>query len=97
MNVDIARLEKQFLQTKPEKTVEDDKVNPYLLNDLLKRLEAGDPVTYGEVDFSQFEADDLRVLSGYIQRRNNMSCRLAHLIEGIDYAEAFWRKARAFC
>ncbi|MBQ9719971.1 MAG: hypothetical protein IJV64_04670 [Oscillospiraceae bacterium] len=97
MNFDISRLEKQLWQAKPEKTLPDNQVNPYLLNVLLKRLEAGDAVTYGEVDFSQFEADDLRVLSGYIRERNNMSNHLANLIAGIDKAEAFCRKARAFC
>lgn len=97
MNIDLSRLEKQLWQAKPEKTLEEDRVNPYLLNVLLKRLESGEDLTYGEVDFSQFEADDLRVLSGHIRERNNMSSRLANLIAGIDRADALYRKARAFC
>ena len=63
MNIKISALERNLRAAQPEKTVPDDDVNPYLLNDLLKRLMDGEDVTYGEVDFSKFEVDDLRSLA----------------------------------
>lgn len=80
-----------------EKTVEDKEVNPYLLNDLLARLSAGEDVTYGEVDFSRFEADDLRTLACYCEEKDHMTYRLSTLLGVIDNAEAYCCKARAFC
>ena len=97
MNIDISRFEKQLWQAKPEKTVPDNQVNPYLLNILLRRLEAGEDVTYDEIDFSQFEADDLRVLAGYCESKESMVFRLEQLVGAVDKARAFCCKARAFC
>lgn len=97
MNIELSRLESNLRRAKPEKTVPDDQVNPYLLNVLLRRLQAGEDVTYGEIDFSQFAADDLRTLDGYCQSRDGMAYRLVQLVDGMDKAEAFCCKARAFC
>ena len=97
MNIDLKKLERNLWRAEPEKTLPDDKVNPYLLNVLLRRLQAGEDVTYGEVDFSQFAADDLRVLADYINRQNGMSARLSRLVDNMDRAEPFCCTARAFC
>lgn len=67
MNIEISRLTRNLRAAEPEKTVPDREVNPYLLNVLLKRLLDGENVAYGEVDFSKFEADDLRVVSYYVK------------------------------
>lgn len=97
MDIDLKKLEANLWQAKHEKTVPDEHVNPYLLNVLLRRLMAGEVVTYGENDFSQFEADDIRVMDGYIKRRENMTSKLSRLIEGVDRAEPFCCTARSFC
>ena len=97
MNIDLKKLEGNLWRAAPEKTVPDDKVSPYLLNVLLRRLQAGEDVTYGEIDFSQFEADDLRVVSYYCQEREGLSQHLYMLVANIDKAKALSCKARAFC
>ena len=97
MNIDLKKLEGNLWRAAPEKTVPDDKVSPYLLNVLLRRLRAGEDVTYGEVDFSRFEADDLRVLADYINRQNSMTSRLSRLVGSMGKAEPFCCTARAFC
>ena len=97
MNVDLIMLERNLWLAEPEKTVPDDKVNPYLLNVLLRRLLDGEDMTYGEVDFSQFAADDLRVLADYINRQNGMASRLSQLVDNMDRAEPYCCTARAFC
>ena len=97
MDIDLKKLERNLWRATPEKTLPDDKVNPYLLNVLLRRLQAGEDMTYGEVDFSQFTADDLRVLDGYINRQNCMDSQLSQLVENMDKAEPFCCTARAFC
>ena len=97
MDIDLKKLERNLWQAKHEKTVPDEHLNPYLQNVLLRRLMAGEDVTYGEIDFSQFEADDLRVLEGYIKRWDNMTSKLSGLIERVDRAEPFRCAARSFC
>ena len=97
MNVDLSKLEENLQRAKSEKTVPDDDLNPYLLNVLLRRLQAGEDLTYGEIDFSQFEADDLRVLAGYCESRNSVSQSLAYLVGCIGRAKAFCCTARSFC
>ena len=97
MNIDLKKLEGNLWRATPEKTVPDDKVNPYLLNVLLRRLLAGEDVTYGEINFSQFEADDLRTLDGYCEAKDSMAFRLSQLIKEVDKAEPYFCRARAFC
>ena len=97
MNIDISALERNLRAAKPEKTVPDSEVNPYLLNGLLKRLLDGENVTYGEVDFSKFEADDLRVVSYYCKKMEGMTYQLSKLIGILDNAAPYCCKARAFC
>lgn len=97
MNINISTLMGNLAQAAPEKPIPSDDVNPYLLNVLLRRLLRGENVTYGEVDFSQFEADDLRTLAGYCERRGAQSRRLVEFVKNVDKAEAFHVKTRAFC
>ena len=97
MNIEISRLVRNLRAAEPEKTVPDREVNPYLLNVLLKRLLDGEDVTYGEVDFSKFEADDLRVVSYYCQELGRMTYHLSQLIGGLDNAAPYCCKTRAFC
>lgn len=97
MNIDISALERNLRAAESEKTVPDSEVNPYLLNVLLKRLLDGENVTYGEVDFSKFEADDLRVVSYYYQELERMTYHLSRLIGVLDNAAPYCCKARAFC
>lgn len=96
MNIDLGRLQRNLHEAKSEETVPHDDVNPYLFS-LLQRLLAGEDVTYGEIDFSAFEADDLRVLSHYCHERDGLSYRLRQLTESMGKARAFSCKARAFC
>lgn len=97
MNISLPKLEETLWRVKPEKTVPDEEVNPYLLNVLLKRILAGEDVTYGEIDYSQFEADDLRTLSQYCDRREHIAFGLTQFVKTINTAEAFCCHSRAFC
>lgn len=96
MNIDLKRLQHSLKEAAPEDSVSHDDVNAYLFS-LAQRLLAGKDVTYGEIDFSQFEADDLRVVSYYCQEREGLSQHLYMLVANIDKAKALSCKARAFC
>lgn len=96
MNIDLKRLQHSLKEAAPEDSVSHDDVNAYLFS-LAQRLLAGEDVTYGEIDFSQFEADDLRVVSYYCQEREGLSQHLYMLVGNIDKAKALSCKARAFC
>lgn len=97
MDIDLKKLTGNLWCAKAEKTVPDDQVNPYLLNVLLRRLQSGEDVTYGEVDFSRFAADDLRTLDGYLKQHENMGFRLSRLIGNVDNAAPYCCALSAFC
>ena len=96
MNIDLKRLQHSLKEAAPEDSVSHEDVNPYLFA-LVQRLLAGEDMTYGEIDFSQFEADDLRVVSYYCQMRDSFADRLRGLVREIDKAQALSCKARSFC
>lgn len=96
MDIDLKRLQHSLKNAEPEESVSHDDVNPYLFA-LVQRLLAGEDVTYGEIDFSQFEADDLRVVSYFCHEREHLSYQLNELVGRIDKAYALPCKARAFC
>ena len=97
MNIDLSALTRSLSRAKAVTSVPSDKVNPYLLNVLLRRLLRGEDVTYGEIDLSQFEADDLRTLAWYCEGHSDLSQRLSEFVENMNVAEALHCKARAFC
>ena len=97
MQLDLKALRTLLEKAPQEETVDSSDVNPYLLQKVLFPLLAGTDLRYGDIDYSQFEADDLRELAHYCDERGSMRHRLADLKCRLVDAAACACKHRAFC
>ena len=97
MLLDLNVLRKALLQAPREETVDSSDVNPYLLNEVLQPMLAGKVLRYGEIDYSRFDADDLRTIAYYCQARSRVIAGLYSLIGGIAEAPPAACKSRVFC
>lgn len=97
MKIDLKELHKLLRRQPPEETVDRSDVNPYLLDEVLQPLLAGKELCYGDIDYSRFEADDLRVLSDYCDRRDGAAYKLEGLIGNLIAVPPATCAGRAFC
>lgn len=97
MQVSLQLLQDKLASAPEEETVDSSAVNPYLLNDVLRPLLRGESLRYGDVDYSRFEADDIRALSYYCDCVERMKYRLQGLIGTISSVAPCACTARAFC
>lgn len=97
MRVDILRLEKNLASAKAEPTVPLAMVNPYLLESVVRPLQRGARLCYGNVDYSKFDIDELRVAAQYTEQCADMSVRLEKLVGQVMDARSAACKTRAFC
>ena len=97
MNLDLYALRQSLQDAKEEEIVSTKNVNPYLLNEVLKPLLSGKKLCYGDIDYTQFEADDLRTLADHYDRRCSAIHQLKALVGVIAEAEPSACRNRAFC
>ena len=97
MQFDVSLLSKNLLSAKGERTVPTDEVNAYLLEKVIWPLRRGEKLRYGQVDFSAFDIDDLRVAADYTEKCDRVSGGLETLMESIILADAMPCRKRAFC
>ena len=96
MLLDLQVLQASLNELPSEETVDSSEVNPYLLNEVLRPLLSGKVLHYGDIDFSEFDADDLRVISDYCDKRDHAMCGLQKIVTGLVEARASACKSRAF-
>ncbi len=97
MQVDLNVLRQKLNETPQEETVDSTEVNPYLLNEVLRPLLAGKELRYGDIDYSRFEADDLRMIAHYCDIRDRVICRLNEFVGGIADSAPSACSGRSFC
>ena len=97
MKIDIERLTQALSDVKAAETVSTGEVNAYLLNEVIRPLLQGVTLCYGDVDYSRFDIDDLRVAARYCENIGDMSYRLRGVIDNIAKARAKPCARRAFC
>ena len=97
MLIDLKTLCESIKQKESEDCVPMRDVNPYLYNEVLKPLLEGKALTYGEIDFSMFDTNDLRIISDYCDKRERLSYKLEEFVGKIDSAKAYACTKRAYC
>ena len=97
MKFDVAMLSKNLSSAKEEPTVPTREVNGYLLKEVVLPLRRGEKLRYGQIDFSSFDIDDLRVAAGYSEKCDSVSGTLETLTGAIIAADAMPCRNRAFC
>ena len=97
MQLDLKVLRTLLKEAPQEETVDSSDVNPYLLQKVLMPLLEGTELRYRDIDYSAFEADDLRQLSHYCDMRGGTLHRLLGLKKQLTEAVPCACKHRAFC
>ena len=97
MELNLKRLSERFFAAQTEDTVPKGDTNPYLIAAIIEPILAGKTVKYGDIDFSEFELDDLRRAAGYCGDISSTSYKLENLVENICGSEAASCKTRSFC
>ena len=97
MAVDLNVLRQKLSDLDTEETVDSSEVNPYLLNKVLRPILDGAELRYGDIDYSEFDPDDIRVLAHYCKMCDQVSYRLSETVEQIIKAQPAASATRAFC
>ena len=97
MELNLKRLAESFSAAKAEETVPKGDTSPYLIATIINPILAGKSVKYGDIDFSEFDLDDLRRAFGYCGDISRTSYKLETLVANISASEAAACKARSFC
>lgn len=97
MQADMKALRRLLEKAPQEETVDSSDVNPYLLNEVLRPMMAGVDLRYGDIDFTRFETDDLRMLAHYYDEIGHISNSLNNLVGKLVEAAPCACKGRAFC
>lgn len=97
MKMDLKGLCKQLSRAKEEETVSTRDVNKYLLEQVLQPMMQGKKLLLKDIDFSKFDAKDVRWLTGYYESLEMQGRKLAQLVGVIDGIEPAACKIRSFC
>lgn len=97
MEFSLKHLSERLLAMQSEDTVPKGDTNSYLIAAIIEPILAGKTVKYGDIDFSEFELDDLRRAAGYCGDISSTSYKLKNLVENICGSEAAACKTRSFC
>lgn len=65
MRLNLDTLHDKLRQVKEQEPQYEQELNPYLMNTILPRLEREECVELGEIDFEQFDEEDLLILIDY--------------------------------
>ena len=95
MKLDLKRLSRQFAAAK--EAVPSEGCNAYLLEQVLRPLMAGKTLRLREVDFSQFDSEDVRTLAGYYHELEMQGQKLKQFVGALASLAPSACKVRQFC
>ncbi|MCI9332604.1 MAG: hypothetical protein HFG05_10615 [Oscillibacter sp.] len=97
MKMDLKLLCKGLSQAKEEEAVSAQDCNSYLLDRVLRPLMRDETLLLKNIDFSQFDAEDIHTLQGYYESLEMQGQRLMGLVGTVAAIEPAARKVRQFC
>lgn len=96
MKLDLKKFCSLLSQTKEQPRI-DENVNRYLLDHVLTPALNGVAVLIGDIDFSQFDEEDIEILAGHYDSLDDAKRDAARLEAQITSIPPIARKVRAFC
>lgn len=95
--ISLSTMQKLLSDLPQEVLLSAEHVNSYLLEHVICALQSGKEVRYGDLDYDQFDDQDLRLACQYCEDLDSVESRLSHLSDQIRDTEACAIKQRAFC
>ena len=97
MKMDLKCLCGQLSKAKEEEAVSTANCNPYLLERVLRPLMRQERVLLKDVDFGQFDAEDIQEIRGYYESLEMQGRKLMELVGVMANMEPVACKTRRFC
>lgn len=97
MKLHLKDLCREFRRTKDEETVPSKGVNRYLLENVLRPTLEGDAPMLGDIDYEQFDLEDIGVLSDYYDEMWKASGKLGQFVSAVSSLAPVPSRERQFC
>lgn len=97
MKMDLENLCRLLVSADEEESVSSEDCNLYLLEKVLSPLMRDETVLLKDIDFSQFDAEDIHTLDGYYQSLEMQGQKLMGLAGTVAAIEPAACKVRRFC
>ena len=97
MKMDLNGFCTRLTQAKEEETVSTKGVDEYLLNMVLRPLMRNETLLLKDIDFSQFDSDDVHRLTSYYESLEMQGRKLMQVVGSVANMEPAACKARQFC
>ncbi|MCI8399287.1 MAG: hypothetical protein HFF90_07790 [Oscillibacter sp.] len=97
MKMDLKVLCKQLAQAKEEEVVSTEMCNPYLMEKVLRPLMRNETVLLKDIDFSQFDSEDIREIADYCESLEMEGQKLMQMVGAVANLEPAACKVRRFC
>lgn len=97
MKLHLKDLCREFGKAKDEETVPNNGVNPYLLEKVLRPALQGEAPTLGEIDYEQFDLEDIGELSNYYESMWRTAEKLGQFVSAVTSLAPVPSRERQFC
>lgn len=97
MKMNLKELQRAFRKVTEGETVPRDGLNAYLLEQVLRPTMLGRPPRLNEIDYEQFEEDDIGRLAEYYDHLESTSRQLSQFVGAVASIAATPCRARQFC
>lgn len=97
MKLHLKDLYREFDKTKEEETVPSKGVNPYLLENVLRPALQGEAPLLGDIDYEQFDLEDIGVLSDYYDNMWKAVKKLEQFVGAVTSFAPIPSQERRFC
>ncbi len=97
MKLYLKDLCREFGRAKSEETVPSVGVNPYLLENILRPALQGEAPALGDIDYEQFDLEDIGVLSDYYDKMYTATAKLGQFVSAVASLDPVPSRERQFC
>ncbi len=97
MKLHLKDLCREFGRAKNEETVPSGGVNPYLLENVLRPALQGEAPMLGDIDYEQFDLEDIGALSDYYDKMYTVAEKLGQFVSAVTSLDPVSSRERQFC
>lgn len=97
MKLHLKDLYRAFGKAKGEETVPSKGVNPYLLENVLRPVLQGEAPLLGDIDYEQFDLEDIGILSDYYDNMWQAAEKLEQFVGAVASFAPVPSQERRFC
>lgn len=97
MKLNLTNLCREFMALKEGDIMPTDGVNPYLLKSVLRPVMQGNPPILADIDYNQFEDDDISDLADYCAQLEFAARKLEQFVGSVASIKAIAARSRQFC